>query len=67
MVDLPNPRTKPRSPALQADSLPPEPPRKPFKKDDPKTMAPNPESTLQSLEEIFKNSDAWVPAPGPKT
>ena len=26
--DLPNPRTKPRSPALQADSLPSEPPGK---------------------------------------
>ena len=25
--DLPNPETEPRSPALQADSLPPEPPR----------------------------------------
>ena len=27
--DLPNPGIKPRSPALQADSLPDEPPRKP--------------------------------------
>ena len=27
--DLPNPGTEPRSPALQADSLPAEPPRKP--------------------------------------
>ena len=27
--DLPNPRTEPRSPALQADSLPAEPPGKP--------------------------------------
>ena len=27
--DLPNPETEPRSPALQADSLPPEPPGKP--------------------------------------
>ena len=27
--DLPNPRTKPRSPSLQADSLPVEPPGKP--------------------------------------
>ena len=27
--DLPNPGIKPGSPALQADSLPPEPPRKP--------------------------------------
>ena len=27
--DLPNPRIKPTSPALQADSLPPEPPGKP--------------------------------------
>ena len=27
--DLPNPRTEPRSPALQADSLPPEPAGKP--------------------------------------
>ena len=27
--DLPNPRIEPRSPALQADSLPSEPPRKP--------------------------------------
>ena len=27
--DLPNPRIKPRSPALQADSLPSEPPGKP--------------------------------------
>ena len=28
--DLPNPATKPRSPALQADSLPSEPPKKPI-------------------------------------
>ena len=28
--DLPNPGIKPRSPALQADSLPSEPPRKPI-------------------------------------
>ena len=28
-VDLPNPGIKPRSPALQADSLPAEPPGKP--------------------------------------
>ena len=28
--DLPNPWIKPRSPALQADSLPSEPPGKPF-------------------------------------
>ena len=28
--DLPNPGTEPRSPALQADSLPSEPPRKPW-------------------------------------
>ena len=27
--DLPNPEIKPRSPALQTDSLPPEPPGKP--------------------------------------
>jgi len=27
--DIPNPRIKPRSPALQADSLPSEPPGKP--------------------------------------
>ena len=30
--DLPNPGIKPRSPALQADSLPSEPPRKPTEK-----------------------------------
>ena len=29
-VDLPNPRTEPGAPALQADSLPSEPPGKPF-------------------------------------
>ena len=28
--DLPNPRVKPRSPALNADSLPSEPPEKPY-------------------------------------
>ena len=28
--NLPNPRIKPRSPSLQADSLPSEPPRKPY-------------------------------------
>ena len=28
--DLPNPEIKPRSPALQADSLPPKPPEKPI-------------------------------------
>ena len=28
--DLPDPRNKPTSPALQADSLPPEPPGKPL-------------------------------------
>ena len=28
--DLPHPGMEPRSPALQADSLPPEPPGKPF-------------------------------------
>ena len=27
--DLPDPRIEPRSPALQVDALPPEPPRKP--------------------------------------
>ena len=62
--DLPNPRIKPRFPAFQADSLPSEPPGKPFKKKNPKTMAPNPDCTLQSLEEIFENSDARAPAPG---
>ena len=30
--DLPNPRIEPRSPALQVDSLPSEPPGKPWKK-----------------------------------
>ena len=30
--DLPNPRIEPESPALQADSLPTEPPGKPFLK-----------------------------------
>ena len=29
-LDLPGPGIEPRSPALQADSLPPEPPRKPL-------------------------------------
>ena len=30
LMDFPNPEIKPRSPALQADSLPPEPPGKPL-------------------------------------
>ena len=29
-LDLPNPGIKPRSPALQADALPSEPPEKPY-------------------------------------
>ena len=33
--DLPDPGIEPRSPALQADSLPPEPPRKPEKLQNP--------------------------------
>ena len=31
--DLPNPGTEPRSPALQADALPSEPPGKPYNND----------------------------------
>ena len=53
--DLPNPGIKPRSPALQADSLPPEPPGK---------LSENYHQHYRKcallMEEGFMKSDVWT-------
>jgi len=47
--DLPNPGIKPRSPALQVDSLPPEPPGKPKNTE---------VGTLSLLQQIFPTQES---------
>ena len=57
--DLPNPRIKPRSPALQADALTPEPPGQPFL-----TLRGTVKFGLSALSpEVLQQPADWCPCP----